>query len=105
MTTHWKCKINVAHLFDDYHEDKIGVKELANGLAEALQSTKYANEPRLIDLIDELGEIDDVDTFDVVMEEIYEWADEGNRIWINTYSHVNTIKQDFEHVVSAAKMN
>lgn len=81
----WKMSVNIKPLIgDDVSEE--GAKRAGKGISDLLSRRllvrdHYATDQTLRNIIDGLGEVEDVDEFNDVLEDLYDWADE-NRVWL-----------------------
>ena len=88
----WQKTIDIKK---DLYSDNLSLKEIAqkiyNLLKSELESSDSQSTKRLrvssldleagLDLLEEAGEVDDVELFDEGLALIYDWADE-NRVWL-----------------------
>ena len=85
----WKYTLNIGHEWQQAKQDKISPKELAKTIAEKLKKIKLSDsvlEEEKNELIEEFECFSDEDTvayFDLLMERLYDLADEA-RIWVVT---------------------
>ena len=79
----WKTKVKLTDLHELFTEEEITINELGNKLADRLDESPYRGE--IQDLIDELREVADVHEYDAVLEELYDFGDEGHRIWFDSF--------------------
>ena len=81
----WKTTVNIKPLIGE--DDSEEGAERAGDLIGALLSLKllvhdqYATDQTLRNIIDGLSNVADVDEFNDVLEDLYDWADE-NRVWL-----------------------
>lgn len=82
----WKTKVNIVDLHSAFQDGKITVQELAAGVAKRLKLNRYAEElEEIIDYFISLSEDPkaDVEEYDYVLSELYDFADFDHRIWVN----------------------
>lgn len=78
----WDTVVELGDLHQAYHDGKIPISEVAKIFADRLEENKYSI--LLKDEIAALRKIEDVDDFDDVLADIYDFADFNHRIWIRT---------------------
>lgn len=82
----WKTKVHLEDLHSAFHDGKITIQEVAAGVAKRLKLNKYAEElEEIIDYFISLSEDPeaDVEEYDYVLGELYDFADFDHRIWVN----------------------
>lgn len=87
----WKHSINVAEWWKD---EEVPIEEKGRRLATLLRLKVFKDCPddwELEEIIESFecisgcpGEFTAVEEFDGWLEELYNWADRGHRLWINT---------------------
>ena len=89
----WKHNLNFKDLWEAREaEDPITIGQLAEKVAQRIKKAPFyekyeADLEEIVQQFEGIGEdpeFDDVDEFDWVLKELYDWADE-NRCWINTH--------------------
>ena len=81
--TSWKERVLIGDLYAKYESNLIKLSEVAKAIADRISSCKYGKNPTIIGLCSELRDVDDEDAFDDVMEALYDFGDERNRIWFD----------------------
>lgn len=80
----WKETLNLKDLHDAYRDGTLPVKELANKVHARCMNLKCAGDPIFQDVISMLIDIDDIETYDEALSDIYNYGDIGHRIWVKT---------------------
>lgn len=81
----WRTKIRLTDLHELNKAKKIEPTELGKEVAKRLKATKYAKDEvfeQIINLFE--NEVFDIEDYDNALCELYDFADEGHRIWIET---------------------
>jgi hypothetical protein len=83
--TNWKTKVVLTDLHEAFEGGDITVSEVAEALADRLEKNPYHKD--LEDLIEELrsGDLTEVDDYDDVLMELYDFGDEDHRIWFEMF--------------------
>ena len=79
----WKHTVELGDLHRKFDAGEIGIETVALGLAGRLKETPYAED--LADLIDELEMVSDVEDYDYILEQVYDFGDADHQLWINTF--------------------
>lgn len=84
--------VDRVELGDVFHDDNVTVSHKAAVIKERMTplDKKFESGGELLDLLDELVEVsadEDPDEFDVIWDQIYDWAD-ANSVWIDTWGTV-----------------
>lgn len=92
--TNWKTTLNITVAHDLFREGKIEARELAARVLAKVKKNQYFKDESTRDLIAEtiledleaLAENSDTtaDDYDCVLNELYNYADEGHKIWVKT---------------------
>lgn len=87
--TNWLSYLDLAYIHNLYEEGKLTIEQLGYQVSIRLRYTKYFKslDPEFVDIVDEfeaLDQISDIDDYDAALDLLYDFADEGYRIWINT---------------------
>ena len=92
----WQHRIDVRETWKDYKAGRRSVSEVAGIVERKLRDLQEADilllpilDHELEDICLELGEIvddqdNDVERFDDVLEQLYDWADAGHHLWVGT---------------------
>ena len=91
LTQNWKARIKIGDLHGQHERGEMAITEVAIHLADRLakyrdeQFTEEADEWYELDDIIEWFRCDvsDVEDYDGTLEELYNWADEGKRLWLD----------------------
>lgn len=81
----WKEKVFIRDILE---MDVSETKKAGIELAKRLRKFKCSSDPKLLDIIEELeNNVDeyDEDGFNLLLQDLYDWADEGHRLWIETF--------------------
>lgn len=87
----WKARVDVSDLWKAHRDGAMPIHELAHELADRLKHTlpgAYLEDYQYEGIVDELADFheeDSVDNFDYILSQLYDWADEGHRLWIQTF--------------------
>jgi hypothetical protein len=87
QVVNWHEKIDVSEEFQQAKDGKITIPELAQCVADKLDSL-YGRDLVLSGIIRDLRSMNDkteVDDFDKLWNHLYNWADYENRLWIKTF--------------------
>jgi len=84
----WKMTVDVSLIWDVYRDQDVYDEAVFSSYRDAVVSKMrnthwYAQSADLQDLLEELEESDDIDSFNMVWSSIYDLAD-YDRVWINT---------------------
>lgn len=81
----WETTVEIGDIHEAYNEDEIDIKEVGRRVAARLRENKYAE--YLSEQIDALeqGEYD-ADGYDEILSEIYDFGDNGHRIFLNPFT-------------------
>jgi len=80
----WKSTVHLTDLHDAHRNGTMTIQEVGKQLAIRLKSNMYAKHD-LLDEIEELEDgVEDVDHYDSILHNIYDFGDYGHRIWIET---------------------
>lgn len=80
----WKETLNIANLHESFNNDEIEIASVAKLVHERCMKLKCAKEEEFEAIISELLMIDDVEDYDGVLGNIYDYGDTGHRLWIKT---------------------
>ena len=96
----WIYKLELKDLWEAKEEGKISISELGKAIADRIRNSKFfkrkIHEEALIDLVLEFDDCsDDVEEFDDILAQLYDWADTPLRTtrgemqrkmcWVNTF--------------------
>jgi len=87
----WKSKLSLGDEFTQYNEDKITITELGKVVADKIEKFRKRkpwlyHDPELRDIIFSFQhECESEDSFDDVMESLYDWGDDDHTCWIDTH--------------------
>jgi len=79
----WKRVVNVADLFDE--SNGLEFKEILTRVVARLEGLGIEDED-FGNILTALSYAEDRDEFDRYWDDLYDWADEGHRLWIETTS-------------------
>lgn len=85
----WKHKLDVSDVF---HNDEMTLIEKRDAVVARLKVGPWVptedEDPsdEFILLIEELAEVEDEQSFNEVWAAVYDWADEGHRLWLNVWT-------------------
>lgn len=77
----WKTRLDLKDLWSAYDENRLTVQEVAEAVAERL--VEQFSDIDVEELADQFATCEDVEEFDGVMHDLYDWADEV-RCWVAT---------------------
>ena len=82
----WKTKINLDDLFDSYDNGQLSFEKMREEVIARLRANSFASagedEEDFEKVIDEFVMAGDEEEFDYAMTMLYDFGDEGKRIWI-----------------------
>ena len=89
--THWKNRILYGDLSKAYRDGSLTSAQVAARLVTRLETNivpHYADDQDLCDIIAQFDDLahdltTTADAFDDVLENLYDWADEDHRLWID----------------------
>ena len=85
----WKNKINMKDSWERAKKDSISMIEVRDDLVQKLKALPCfktdAELQKIVDNFKGLTEEEPFDHFDEVLEDLYDWADQDNRLWIATF--------------------
>lgn len=58
-------------------------KGIASRVAAAIPESDTLRDSELTDIIDDLEQVEDCDELNSVLCDLYDWADEGKRLWVS----------------------
>lgn len=78
----WTHKLNLADVF---HDDALTFEVKRDTIVRRIKAARFydADNWTLFGIVDELADTTDVEDFDYVWSEFYDWAD-AERVWIST---------------------
>lgn len=77
----WKHRLDLASLWAQYHDAKV----LGTEIARLIKSQPwYEDYYELEQIVMEFEDVEDVEDFDIAMEELYDWGDFDKTCWIAT---------------------
>lgn len=81
----WRYRIELADLWKKFEAEEIDIEVICKKTAERIKKSLIPAFLRveLEPICDQLQHTDDVEDFDQIMEELYEFADQ-NKIWVET---------------------
>jgi hypothetical protein len=94
MTKTWKATIDLWDIHETYQNGVIDINGCAVQLADRLDVYRDRNYNTDSVEFDELSEFSywlrndvdgDVDNYDGMLREIYDWADQDKRLWLNSF--------------------
>ncbi len=86
----WKETVNIKDLHEGFNEGTFGIAHVAGEVAKRLRKTSYAEDPSMLDIIEQFeslaedGNDANVNEYDGILEELYYFADGGHRLWVKT---------------------
>lgn len=83
MTNRWAFTLK---LDDVFHSEAIGFGNKRDIIVKRIREARWFDpeDMYLTEIVDELSLVDDVDEFDRVWDDFYDWAD-FNRVWVVTH--------------------
>lgn len=84
----WMYKIDVSDLWTQAKHDDITPQELSARLAERLKETVICRDREFGEIYRDLKDMAALATwemFDRVLNRLYNWADDGHRLWLRTF--------------------
>lgn len=81
----WARKVALNGLItgDDSEEHAISIgKELAAAVDKAIPKTDPLRDEELDDILERMQEVVDCDDFNYALRDLYDWADQGKRLWL-----------------------
>lgn len=74
----WKYKLKAKDLWESYKGNHITASELGKLLAQRIREAAFYQEYKnqLEEIIDNFENVDDIEDFDYVLNELYDWADQ-----------------------------
>lgn len=89
----WKYKLNIVDIIKDYEDSKSTIPEFVDSLSKRIHESeiyKVQEYKVFLDLtITALKDCDNEEQVDDVLTELYDWADKGNKLWINPFPEQN----------------
>jgi hypothetical protein len=88
----WKETVNIKDLHEGFNEGTFGIAHVAGEIAKRLRKTRSAKDPSMLDIIEQFESLaedsDDanVSEYDDILEQLYDFADGGHRLWVKTVS-------------------
>jgi hypothetical protein len=91
----WKATIKVGDLHARYQAGELPIVEVAKQLADRVEKFRDKTFTEETDEWHELDDIifwfredvQDVTDYDGVLNELYNWADEGRRLWVDKFAN------------------
>lgn len=86
----WKATVDIKDLHDAYGEGKVAIAFVAGEVAKRLCQTPYGEDCAMLDIIEQFesladeGEKAEVAEYDRILADLYDFADEDHRLWVNT---------------------
>lgn len=78
----WKSRVNIADLSTQYRNGEITPNALGKAVAERLKKNRFSED--LAHVIEEFENAQDIEDYDCALEQLYDFADAGHRIWIES---------------------
>lgn len=79
----WKTNIPIGDLHEEFENGLKTVQEVGKELAARLRKSPHAQDDRIIDLVDQLEALDDVEDYDYLLQELYDFGDQDHRIFFD----------------------
>lgn len=79
----WKHVIDMSHEHERYEFGEIAAPDVARKLAAQLMESPYHED--LADMICMLSDCEDAEDYDAILEELYDFGDEGHRLFVRTF--------------------
>lgn len=86
----WKSTLDIKDLHIGYRAGTVTVQELAAGVAARFKTNRFAKDNLFAeDIIEQLEDVAEdksstIDMYDEALAELYDFADQGHRIWVKT---------------------
>lgn len=77
----WKATIDISEEHEAFENGDMTIEQVAKTVAEKLGETAFKED--LADLIVALGDCHDVEDYDDILNEVYDFAD-MNKLWVRT---------------------
>jgi hypothetical protein len=86
----WKATVDLSALWMAYRACDIELPVLAHAVADKLRALPgdYQDDYQFEVIVDELADFhpdDTVESFNYILSRLYDWADEGHRLWVKTF--------------------
>jgi hypothetical protein len=93
----WKARVNIGDLHQSYQDGNLSVSDLALSVHQRLASHSYYQNDELYeyqeitDWFEDVAEDAqngkaDINDYDSVLRELYDWGDDENRLWVDTFN-------------------
>ncbi len=81
----WKTSTKITDLNEEYDNGFITIHELGQKMKERfMQNPYYSSSNKFKAIVDDFEDVYHVDEYDTVLYHLYNFADAGNRIWIES---------------------
>jgi hypothetical protein len=84
----WARKVVAAGLLtgEESEENAIRIgKELSAAVAKAIPENDLLRDEELEDILEQLNAVEDCDELNYVLSQLYDWADQGKRLWLQLW--------------------
>lgn len=83
MPIQWRNRFNVSDVF---HNDDLTLEQKRDAIVRRIRATRWYDEDDedLFQAVVLLADAVDTDEFDEAWGQLYDWADEDHRLWIQT---------------------
>ena len=77
----WKHSVEAGGIVAD---DTLSFEEKRDRIVERLKAVNESD-PEYLELVMDLGNAFDVEEFDLLLEDLFDWGDEDNRLWLQLW--------------------
>jgi len=81
----WLTTIKVGDLHEQVEDESLTLQEAAGILADRLEQSPYREEDEILDAVMDLRTVEDEYDYDDILERLYDFGDEGHRIWFDAF--------------------
>lgn len=91
MNRQWKKKVELGDVWNneelEFTERRDVIVRRLKILAPwaARQDAQYSPDLTFAELVEDLADCEDYDEFNLAWDELYDWADQGKRLWIDLW--------------------
>jgi len=86
MMKKWKYRLELKDLWDKRNGGEITIQQMGKEISKRIKNLPcYKQEEDLEIISDDFEFIEDIDNFDNVLEQLYNWADYDKKCWIKTF--------------------
>ena len=87
--TKWNYEINITELHNAFRNGAIKAEEVGKAISKLLKSSPYYSEAftefvLIVTDFEDMDRLDTADDYHIILQQLYDFADENSRIWIET---------------------